>query len=153
MSGTEIGELIALEDYDYSTCHIRVFADRMRKNPTPEETKFEQFMLTLNGGVLRGTFKSQHVISGKWIVDFFFPENRLAVEIDGPVHQESDQMERDREKEDDCARFDITLIRIANEEVRGNEYELTERLRAGWRQARRRENKIIGKASSNFVSG
>jgi very-short-patch-repair endonuclease len=142
-----IGEVTALEDHYYSKCHIRVFADWLRENPTPEEAAFEKFLLKLNGGVLRGMFKSQHMISGKWIVDFFFPKIRLTVEIDGPIHQEPEQMERDREKEEDCARFDITLIRITNEEVRGNKDALTQKLRDGWRQALNRENKIIGKAS------
>jgi very-short-patch-repair endonuclease len=43
-------------------------------------------------------FKVQHVASGDWIIDFFFPEIRLGVEIDGSVHRMSDQIERDKQK-------------------------------------------------------
>jgi very-short-patch-repair endonuclease len=71
----------------------------------------------VNGGVLRGRLRSQHVISGKWIVDFFFPEVRLAIEVDGNYHLEKDRALKDREKELDCTRFDITLVRVHNSEV------------------------------------
>jgi very-short-patch-repair endonuclease len=142
-----VGEASAAHDDVYSESYIGIHARRQRARPTPAEAAFEQFLLEVSDGVLEGEFKSQHVASGKWILDFFFPKIRLAVEIDGSVHQKPEQMERDRQKEEDCARFDITLIRITNEEVFGDREPLTEKLRDGWRQALQRENKIIGKES------
>ena len=118
----------------------------MRHKPTKAERKFERFLLSLNGGALRGRFVMQHVASGSWIIDFFFPEIRLGIEVDGGIHQTPDQIIRDRQKEKDCARFDITLLRVTNYEVFGNEDQLVEKLRARWRQALIRKNKVIGTA-------
>lgn len=95
-------------------------------------------------GVLKGRYREQHVISGKWIVDFFIPEIRLAIEIDGGIHNVPDVAKRDREKEADCKRFDITLIRFTNEQVFGNRAALIDGLRAGWRLAKKRKNVLIG---------
>jgi very-short-patch-repair endonuclease len=84
-------------------------------------------------------------VSGRWVVDFFFPEIRLAIEVDGSVHGSMEQKCRDAEKERDCIRFDITLIRVSNSEVFGDRQKLLDKLRAGWRTALRRENQIVGK--------
>ena len=133
-------------DLGFPEAPIRRFARRNRHYPTPAEREFQRFLNGLNGGVLKGRFRFQHVVSGKWIVDFFFPEVRLAVEIDGSTHHAASQRARDLAKEIDCKRFDITLLRLTNREVRfGNRDRLTERLREGWRLAKRRENMIVGR--------
>lgn len=124
--------------------HVRRNADTRRKNPTKAEAKLEQILDSLNGGALRGKFKREHVVSGKWIVDFFFPEIRLAIEVDGSFHNTPAQRAKDRKKEADCKRFDITVLRLRNGEIFGNRNRLIEKLRAGWRAARSRENGIIG---------
>jgi very-short-patch-repair endonuclease len=80
----------------------------MRRKPTQAEREFKNFLLSLNDGALRNRFKVQHVASGRWIIDFFFPDVRLGVEIDGSVHRTHAQKRRDRQKDKDCARFDIT---------------------------------------------
>jgi very-short-patch-repair endonuclease len=37
--------------------------------------------------VLRQSFTNQHVVAGKYIPDFFIPEVRLGIEIDGAHYQ------------------------------------------------------------------
>ena len=65
-----------------------MICDRHRRaDPTRAEAELQRILNSLNGGVLRGKFKREHVVSGKWIVDFFFPEVRLAIEVDGSVHK------------------------------------------------------------------
>jgi very-short-patch-repair endonuclease len=125
----------------------------MRRRPTQAEREFKNFLLSLNGGVLRNRFKMQHVASGRWIIDFFFPEVRLGVEIDGSVHRAHVQKRRDRQKEKDCARFDITLLRVTNSDVFGDKNALANKLRSGWREAMRRNNKIIGQMLCWFDQG
>lgn len=83
-------------------------------------------------------------MSGKWIVDFFFPEIRLAIEVDGSVHLRRDQQKRDRRKDSDCAKFDVTVLRLRNREIFGSRERLIRKLRDGWRKALRRHNQIIG---------
>ena len=130
--------------------NIQKFADRRRTNPTRSERELERILNRLNGGVLCGKFRREHPVSGRWIVDFFFPEIRLAIEVDGPTHATDDQIRRDRQKEADCAKFDITLIRITNREIWGNRGALIEKLRAGWRQALDRKNRIVGMDAKKY---
>ena len=123
-------------------------ADENRNNPTHAEKKLREIFDELEGGVLRGKFECQYAISGKWIVDFFFPKIRLAIEVDGSIHQTAQQKKRDRQKDEDCARFDITMLRINNREIYGDECKLIEKLRLGWRTALNRKNQIIGMDAS-----
>jgi len=101
---------------------------------------------TFTVGLLKAiyAFKREHVVSGKWIVDFFFPEIRLAIEVDGSVHNTQVQRAKDLKKDSDCMRFDITVLRLRNAEIFGDRDWLIEKLRASWREAKDRENRIIG---------
>lgn len=128
----------------YSKSHIRKNAEERRANPTQAEAELQRILISLNGGALRGKFKREHILSGKWIVDFFFEEIRLAIEVDGSVHDSPIQRAKDRQKDADCKRFDITVLRLRNGEIFGDRNRLVEKLRAGWRAARDRENRIIG---------
>ena len=130
--------------HSYNRSHILENAERRRENPTAAEAELQRILDSLNGGVLRGKFRREHVISGKWIVDFFFPEIRLAIEVDGSIHDTQVQRAKDREKEVDCKRFDITLLRLRNAEIFGDRDRLIEKLRAGWRAAKGRESRIVG---------
>ena len=48
---------------------------------------------------------------------FFFYETRLAVEVDGPYHQNNDQKIKDKQKYLLCRKNNITLIRFTNGEI------------------------------------
>jgi len=133
-------------NYEFQSSHIEKFANYRRKNPTPAEAKLEIILNELNGGVLKGDFVREHIISGKWIVDFFFPKVRLAIEVDGSIHLTGIQKKKDIMKDADAARFDITLLRLTNCQVFGNRSYLVNKLRAGWRAALNRENMIIGRS-------
>ena len=130
--------------FSYPKSRIRTFAHKNRSKMTKAEARLKSILSTVNGGALRDRFKSQHVISGKWIVDFFFPEVRLAIEVDGNSHLERNRVIKDLQKEIDCERFDITLVRVRNSDVFGDKELLLEKLRVGWRKAKRRENTVIG---------
>jgi very-short-patch-repair endonuclease len=119
-------------------CVVRRFANGRLRNPTTAEVTLDQILNSLNGGVLRHRFRREHVISGKWIVDFYFPEIRLAIEVDGSVHDDPYQKGRDREKDQDCARLGITMLRIQNREIFGDRNQLVKKLRESWRKARSR---------------
>ena len=54
-----------------------------------------------------------------WIlVDFYCPELKLAVEVDGASH--NDNQEYDAERTDVLNRYGIDVVRYRNEEVFGN---------------------------------
>lgn len=126
------------------------FADYRRANPTRAEAELLQILNTLNDGVLRRKFEREHVISGKWIVDFFFPEIRLAIEVDGSIHLTGHQLRRDKLKDADCAKFDITVLRVKNSEVFGRSEDLIAKLRDGWREAKSQQNRVIGLSADEY---
>ena len=142
-----VGELISDRSYRpilVQKSYILKNSERRRSNPTRAEAELERVLNSLTGAFLRGKFKREHVVSGKWIVDFFFPEIRLAIEVDGSVHNTQVQRAKDLKKDSDCRRFDITVLRLHNAEVFGDRDLLMKKLRAGWREAKDRENRIIG---------
>src|SRR3981081_2382284 len=142
-----VGELIFDRSYRpivSQKSHILTNSEKRRANPTRAEAELERILNSLSGGILRGKFKREHVVSGKWIVDFFFPEIRLAIEVDGLAHSSDVQRAKDREKDSDCRRFDITVLRLRNSEIFGNRDRLVEKLRTAWSSAKQRSNRIIG---------
>jgi very-short-patch-repair endonuclease len=110
-------------------------AAAMRKRPTPAEKELESILNSLNNGVLQRRFLKQWPFADKWVLDFFFPENRLGIEVDGSVHQTAQQRTRDREKEAACRIWDITLIRVCNAQVFGPRDRFVRLLRDGWKRA------------------
>jgi len=115
--------------------YVRNFAKQNFKNPTAAEKEFYSFLQNVNGGVLRGKFTQQHVFSNKWILDFFFHEIRLGIEIDGGIHNTPDQKKKDKQKDNDSRNYAITLVRFTNAEVFGDKELLLRKLRESWKLA------------------
>lgn len=59
-------------------------------------------------------FRRQHAIE-RFVLDFYCPEARLAVEIDGGIHEE--QVERDAARSEVLRQHRIRVIRFANDDV------------------------------------
>ena len=109
-----------------------------RPNPTTAEAQFERILNELGDGALKGRFVREWAFADKWILDFFFPEIRLGIEIDGPIHSTREQQARDAAKSAACVEWNISLIRFTNHHVlRGEREILIERLRDAWRLAKK----------------
>ena len=88
-----------------------------RKNLTPSEARL---WTALRKSQLNGLrFRRQHPI-GPFIVDFFCPSARLAVEIDGANHFEDGGQAYDARRDTDLERVGLTVLRIPAEFVRDN---------------------------------
>jgi very-short-patch-repair endonuclease len=61
-------------------------------------------------------FRRQHPISC-FIVDFFCHRAGLVIEIDGDVHSEKEQSERDENRTYELEKLGLRVIRFSNEEV------------------------------------
>jgi very-short-patch-repair endonuclease len=61
-------------------------------------------------------FRRQHSI-GPYIVDFFCPECRLAVELDGEGHMTLSGAEADQRRTEFLKRFNVRVIRFENKDV------------------------------------
>jgi very-short-patch-repair endonuclease len=53
-------------------------------------------------------------------VDFYAPYARLAIEIDGLIHLDSEVRARDVERQKDIEALGITILRFTNEQITGN---------------------------------
>lgn len=86
----------------------------LRNNATPAE---QQLWGSLKGrGLCEFKFRRQHSI-GPYIVDFYCPEKRLAVELDGAVHENELARERDRRRDAFLEQHGIRVLRFPNDAV------------------------------------
>ncbi len=74
----------------------------------------------LKGRQLLGyKFRRQHGI-GVFIVDFYCPESKLAIEIDGATHWTEAEREYDKRRQEFIELYAIHFLRFTNSEVRNN---------------------------------
>ncbi len=93
---------------------LKEYARANRKVPTEAENKLWQ---ELRGQKLDGLkFRRQHAISG-FIVDFVCLSAKLIVEVDGEVHQETEQAEYDAGRTHELQALGYNLLRISNDQV------------------------------------
>lgn len=71
------------------------FAQRMKKNPTRAEAEFIRILNTAYGGRLRDSYTCQRCVGCNGILDVYFFEHRLGVEIDGSSHNDPRQRQKD----------------------------------------------------------
>ncbi len=90
-------------------------ARELRKNMTPEEKHlWYDFLKRLPLNV-----KRQHNIEN-YIVDFYIAKNKTVIEIDGIQHTSSEHKEADRKRDEDLAKWGITVLRYSNDSIRKN---------------------------------
>lgn len=98
-------------------------AREFRKSPTKSEGIFWEKLRRNN---LNGLyFRRQHVIDG-YIVDFYCPKLKLAIEIDGGIHQT--QIKEDAERQKIIENRGIIFFRTSSKEVESNIDEVIKKL-------------------------
>ena len=88
-------------------------ARELRKNMTPEERKLWYDFLRSHPA----RFRRQQII-GPYILDFFCPAAKLAIELDGSGHYEPEQIKHDRLRDAFLKENGIKVLRFPNSEVR-----------------------------------
>jgi very-short-patch-repair endonuclease len=73
-------------------------------------------------------FRRQHPVN-EFIVDFFCYEAMLVIEVDGSVHTDSYQMERDTERTRILNRLGIRVVRFTNAEVETEMEKVIDRIK------------------------
>ena len=63
--------------------------------------------------------KRQKII-GNYIADFYCPQCKVVIELDGSQHFESDVAARDKERDNYFAERGIKVLRYANNEINNN---------------------------------
>jgi very-short-patch-repair endonuclease len=64
-------------------------------------------------------FRRQYSVD-QFIIDFYCPKIKLALEIDRSVHDEPDNKEYDVNRQEYLESFGIKFLRLTNEEINGN---------------------------------
>jgi very-short-patch-repair endonuclease len=96
-----------------NTIELQIAAREMRRQPTPAEQKL---WTVLRGSKLGVRFRRQHPV-GRFILDFWCAEAKLAVEVDGGVHDEDEQREQDAHRTALLDQHGYQVVRFRNEEV------------------------------------
>ena len=90
---------------------LKLLALEMRRHPTEAEA---MLWTGLDSSQLGVKFRRQHIID-KFIVDFYCIEKNLVIEVDGKIHD--NQKEEDREREKCLKELGCSIMRFDNEEV------------------------------------
>ena len=97
--------------YNYNKNNV-TYAKKLRKNMTKEEKHLWYDFLSK----LPITVNRQKNI-GNYIVDFFIASKRIAIEIDGKGHGESEQMQSDQKRDSELQNLGILVLRYSNTDV------------------------------------
>ena len=105
---------IRKEDKLANQPQLKTFRKELRKNLTPAEATLWK---ALQGGQLEGRkFRRQHSF-GNYILDFYCPEEKLAVELDGRHHFSDAGFESDSERTTFLESHGIKVLRFENREI------------------------------------
>ncbi|MDD5437869.1 MAG: endonuclease domain-containing protein [Patescibacteria group bacterium] len=69
-----------------------------------------------NRRLIGARFIRQYSI-GRYVLDFYCPEKRLAIELDGSQHLEQNQVEYDKERTEYLRSLNIQVIRFWNNQI------------------------------------
>ena len=92
----------------------------LRNNMTPEEKHLWYDFLKK----LPMTVKRQHPIEG-YIVDFYIPSAKLAIEIDGSQHESAENAKSDAERDEVLNSWEIEVMRFSNRRINKSFYSVT----------------------------
>jgi very-short-patch-repair endonuclease len=87
----------------------------LRKKSTRSENILWKYLS--NRGMIGYKFRRQHPIN-RFILDFYCPEKKLAIEIDGKIH--NNKKDYDQARQELLENMGISFLRFSNEEVKLN---------------------------------
>ncbi len=115
-------------EYDFyfgASAETKSRASELRKNTTEaEKVLWHQLR---NRKVENLKFRRQHPVD-IFILDFYCHEKRLAIEVDGEIHLNEDQMEWDKNRTFELKEFGIRILRFTNGEIINDTENVIERI-------------------------
>ena len=109
---------------------VRLAARRLRAEMTAAERLLWQALRRRAVDNLR--FRRQHAV-GSYVLDFCCPEVKLAVELDGGIHDDDDQAAHDAERTHWLEAYGYRIMRVRNEDVTADLSAVIERIRQAGR--------------------
>jgi very-short-patch-repair endonuclease len=89
----------------------------LRKNQTDAERKL--WSKLRNRQLVGVKFRRQFAV-GRYILDFYSPENKLGIEADGSQHYEDEGRRRDELRKKELSKFGIQILRFSDKEILNN---------------------------------
>jgi len=101
----------------YYDSRLKQLARNLRNNSTLSEVLFWN---EVKGKRINGFQFLRQMPIGNFIIDFYCPKLRLAIEIDGDSHGFDEAIQRDKHKEKYLSKLGIHLIRYDDNELKSN---------------------------------
>ena len=101
-------------------------ARQLRQQMTPTEVLLWDVLRDNQVGDCR--FRRQHPV-GTFVLDFYCPAARLAVEVDGSIHDREGAKETDAARQEEIEAFGVRVLRFRNEQVTENREAVVEIIR------------------------
>ena len=102
-------------NYNFNKKTTKNFRKKLRKNQTRAEQILWFYIRKkrINGYKFRRQFGI-----GPYIIDFYCPKKKLAIEVDGGYH--TDCYEYDEKRSDYLRKMNVKVVRFSNEDIKSN---------------------------------
>lgn len=111
--------------YDSKENSLELCRD-FRKNPTEAEACLWEILRAKR--LVGYKFRRKHPMKD-YILDFYCPELKIAIEVDGQIHMDEQQVKYDQERTNALQESGISVIRFWNSEVINNLPSVINRIR------------------------
>lgn len=111
--------------------HLKLHRQTLRNNATSAES--ELWSILKHSKFENRKFRRQHSV-GNYILDFYCPTEKLAIELDGEIHNKPDIMANDENRTQYLAEKNIKVLRFENKRVFEDIENVLEEIRQsfGW---------------------
>ena len=100
----------------FNSKKLKIIRQTLRNSATPQEIILWS---KVRKSQLGYKFRRQHSI-GSYIVDFYCPTKKLAIELDGSQHKQEKNKEYDADRSKNIESLGITILRFWNNDINKN---------------------------------
>lgn len=121
--------------------------NEFRKKLNSKKTRAEQVLEATLSRHIRGKgsrLKAQYVL-GFYIADFFYRSRNLVIEVDGSIHETSEQKLKDARRDSFFESKGIRVLRLTNEEILNNPVSCIQKILAFPMLPKNKRSKAIGR--------
>src|SRR5690606_13353132 len=114
------GEVTYFEEFKYLTTKIpnKVLENARSLRQSQTQAEKALWRMLRNRQLSNLKFRRQYPVEEGFVIDFFCPEYRLGIEVDGEVHNDADQQLYDEARTQRLHElYGIQIIRLSNQEV------------------------------------
>jgi len=120
-----------MENRIHNRISLKKFRKDLRNNLTPAEARLWSF---LQNSQLEGRkFRRQHSV-GNYILDFYCPSEKLAIELDGQGHLQPSVVAYDEYRTHYLETLGIRVIRFWNREIFSHPEHVLDQIKANFQQ-------------------